>query len=152
MSIKQSMTNNKGFTIVELLIVVIVIAILATITLVSFNNVTSRANQSAADSAVATFSKKAELYLADGPTGKYPIAAADLSGAASSTTYQLPATSFAYAAASTLTADDKNKVTVVTCPASATAATITGLRVSAWKFSGTGSGAAAEAKVLGTCA
>ncbi len=74
--------QREGFTIVELLIVVVVIAILAAITIVSYNGITNRANGSAAASAAATLQKKAELFAADGPTGTYPRALADLTGAA----------------------------------------------------------------------
>lgn len=47
--------NKNGFTIVELLIVVIVIAILATITIVSFNNIQNRANDSAVQADLRNF-------------------------------------------------------------------------------------------------
>ncbi len=156
MSLKQSMTNTKGFTIVELLIVVIVIAILATITIVSFNNITGRANQSASDAAVATFAKKAELFAADGPTGKYPLNAAALN--ADSTKSYFMDSGYTYLTGAAyptspfgLTSDDKNKVTVYACPANTTVAdNVTGLRVYGWNFTGT-VGAALK-KTIGTCA
>ena len=51
--------TNRGFTIVELLIVIVVIAILATITIIGFNGVQNRAKtstgQAAANSAVKKF-------------------------------------------------------------------------------------------------
>lgn len=54
--------TQSGFTIVELLIVVVVIAILAAITIVSYNGITQQANASAAKSTAATVQKKIELY------------------------------------------------------------------------------------------
>lgn len=54
-----------GFTIVELLIVVVVIAILAAITLIAFNNVTGRAKASAAASAAQQAFKKVAVYTVD---------------------------------------------------------------------------------------
>lgn len=51
----------EGFTIVELLIVVVVIAILAAITLVAFNNVTGKAKDSARASTLAQWKKKSEV-------------------------------------------------------------------------------------------
>jgi len=54
--------KQKGFTIVELLIVVVVIAILAAITIVAYNGIQNRAKQSAAQSAVAQASKKIMAY------------------------------------------------------------------------------------------
>lgn len=55
--------SQRGFTIVELLIVVIVIAILAAITLVAFSNVTNRAKASAAASAAQQAAKKVAIYM-----------------------------------------------------------------------------------------
>lgn len=54
----------KGFTIVELLIVVVVIAILAAITIVAYNGIQDRARQSAAQSAVSQATKKIHAYAA----------------------------------------------------------------------------------------
>jgi prepilin-type N-terminal cleavage/methylation domain-containing protein len=82
---------QRGFTIVELLIVIVVIGILAAITLVSYNGITTRANAASAKAASATFQKKAELYQADGTTGKYPLLIADLTGAAATASYAMTA-------------------------------------------------------------
>ena len=80
--IKTKAQQEKGFTIVELLIVVVVIAILAAITIVSYNGITNRANASAAASLASGFQKKIELFAADGPTKTYPRAVADITGSA----------------------------------------------------------------------
>jgi prepilin-type N-terminal cleavage/methylation domain-containing protein len=53
---------RKGFTIVELLIVIVVIAILAAITVVAYNGVQNRARTSAGSSNANMIAKKAELY------------------------------------------------------------------------------------------
>lgn len=75
-------TKQRGFTIVELLIVVVIIAILAAITIVAYNGIQARANTSAAQSAANTLMKKIEAYNAIN-TG-YPktttSVASDLSG------------------------------------------------------------------------
>lgn len=55
--------TSSAFTIVELLIVVVVIAILAAITIVAYNGVTGRAKASAAQSAAETASKKVLTYM-----------------------------------------------------------------------------------------
>jgi len=52
----------RGFTIVELLIVVVVIAILATIMIVSYNGITSQARESARKSDIAAWKKQSEIY------------------------------------------------------------------------------------------
>jgi len=56
--------KHKGFTIVELLIVVVVIAILAAITIVAYNGITQRAKASAAQSLVSQTATKVALYAA----------------------------------------------------------------------------------------
>ena len=62
--------RQKGFTIVELLIVIIVIAILAAVTIIAFNGVQSRAAQAAAQSSVTNAIRKVELFNVD--NGIYP--------------------------------------------------------------------------------
>ncbi len=56
--------KQKGFTIVELLIVVVVIAILAAITIVAYNGIQNRAKDSAAQSTAAQSAKKLAAYYA----------------------------------------------------------------------------------------
>ncbi len=53
---------RRGFTIVELLIVVVVIAILAAITIVAFNGIQNRAKSSAAQTSSSSASKKVFSY------------------------------------------------------------------------------------------
>lgn len=54
--------NQSGFTIVELLIVIVVIAILAAISIVAYNGIQNRGKQSAAQSLASQVAKKAEAY------------------------------------------------------------------------------------------
>lgn len=62
--------NKHGFTIVELLIVIVVIGILAAITVVAFGTIQSRANNAKTVSAVASWGKALQLYKQE--TGDYP--------------------------------------------------------------------------------
>ena len=64
--------QRSGFTIVELLIVIVVIAILATISIVAYNGVQDRANDSAVKADLTTFGKKLELLRIDATDGLYP--------------------------------------------------------------------------------
>jgi len=64
--------HQRGFTIVELLIVVVVIAILAAITIVAYNGIQNRAKQSAAQSLVSQANKKILAYAIQN-TDLYPV-------------------------------------------------------------------------------
>ena len=56
---------NKAFTIVELLIVIVVIAILASITVVAYNGIQQRAKNVKIESNVTTFVKALSIYELD---------------------------------------------------------------------------------------
>lgn len=71
--------NKAGFTIIELLVVIVVIGILASITIVSYNGVTDRAKSVSAKSSASTVAQKAELYRIE--NGSYPTNYDQLSGA-----------------------------------------------------------------------
>lgn len=63
----------RGFTIVELLIVVVVIAILAAITIVAYNGISNQAKDSATRSTVSQIKKGLKLQQAENSSGN-PIA------------------------------------------------------------------------------
>ena len=65
-------SGRRGFTIVELLIVIVVIGILAAITIVAFNGVQNKAKASAAQSAVTQASKKIIAYAVQN-SDQYPV-------------------------------------------------------------------------------
>lgn len=60
----MNVRRNRGFTIVELLIVIVVIGILAAIVVVAYTNITARAKQAKADSAIAEYVKIIQVYNA----------------------------------------------------------------------------------------
>jgi len=62
--------NLRGFTIVELLIVIVVIAILAAISIVAYNGIQQRGRDSNRQSGLANIQKALELYYVD--NGQYP--------------------------------------------------------------------------------
>lgn len=57
--------GHAGFTIVELLIVIVVIGILAAVTIVSFNGVQQRANNTVKYQAAASYEKSIQLYVTE---------------------------------------------------------------------------------------
>ncbi|MNR02952.1 Fimbrial protein precursor [compost metagenome] len=71
----KNMKTDKGFTIVELLIVIVIIGILAAITIVAYNGIQNRGKLSSAQSAANIIVKKAEAYNA--VKGTYPVSAAE---------------------------------------------------------------------------
>jgi len=67
------MRNNRGFTIVELLIVIVVIAILAAISIVAYNGVQERARASSVSSAVVSIQKAFTLWAIEEGYSTWPI-------------------------------------------------------------------------------
>ncbi len=65
--------KTKGFTIVELLVVIVVIGILAAITMVSYSGVTTKANLSANKANASSVISAADAYFAE--YGTYPTKA-----------------------------------------------------------------------------
>ena len=68
-----SKENQRGFTIVELLIVIVVIAILAAITIVAYNGIQNRAADTAVKTDLHNIAKKLALFNVD--NSRYPTAA-----------------------------------------------------------------------------
>lgn len=64
---------KSGFTIVELLIVVVVIAILAAITIVAFNGIQNRAKVASIQTDTENAMKSLELFKIDSPASQYPL-------------------------------------------------------------------------------
>lgn len=56
---------KRGFTIVELIVVVVVIAILASVVIVSYNGIRERANDSAVKAAISQLSRQLGIYNVD---------------------------------------------------------------------------------------
>jgi len=145
-NIKSNTQAQKGFTIVELLIVVVVIAILAAITIVSYNGITNRANASSAAALAASVQKKAELYAADDGTSGYPLNLSALSTADTSKTYYLNIPGGAGLTAVDSTSGKKqvqyvscgvNSSTTTTAPttqSAMSASTVTGAIINYWDF------------------
>lgn len=134
---------QKGFTIVELLIVIVVIGILAAITIVAYNGVTNRANAASALSAANSVDKKAEAYNAE--IGRYPVLTSELTTAAASASYNLPTGAVTFTgsfADITAAPSTPNTVRFLKCAAAAanqaaiTTSNITGVRVSYWDYAG----------------
>lgn len=67
----NTFSQRKGFTIVELLIVIVVIAILAAISIVAYTGIQNRASDSAVKSDLVAIAKQYALYRVDDPSGRY---------------------------------------------------------------------------------
>lgn len=89
---RPNKSTSKGFTIVELLIVIVVIGILAAITVVAYNGITNRSKTASAQSAASSVAKKAGAYNSE--IGNLPTDSTNLTGAATTTTYNLTGVTF----------------------------------------------------------
>lgn len=68
---KHNKYDRRGFTIVELLVVIVVIGILAAVTIVAYNGISARAKNAGIASSVSNFMKARELMKLE--NGKYPV-------------------------------------------------------------------------------
>lgn len=71
-------THSQGFTIVELLIVIVVIAILAALVITAYNGITTQANNSKTAAVVQAYKKALLQYAAE--KGSYPVSGASCLG------------------------------------------------------------------------
>lgn len=83
MSALNPSSHNKGFTVVELLIVIIIVAILATITIVAYSGITAKANTTKAQTNAASLKKVLEAFNAE--FGYYPYTISQITGYNAST-------------------------------------------------------------------
>lgn len=72
--------HQKGFTIVELLVVIVVIGILAAITIVAYNGIQVRARDAQRSSDISAILKSLEIYKINSSTGAYPTATGQSGG------------------------------------------------------------------------
>jgi len=122
--------KQSGFTIVELLIVIVVIGILAAITIVAYSGITARANATKAQTNAANTQKVAESYNAD--NGYYPATAAAFASGSLSTKEPTGVT-VGFTAASLTTSTGLTNVTWE-CLTACTALATTGGRIGWWNF------------------
>lgn len=135
----KKMKAERGFTIVELLIVIVVIGILAAIVIVAYNGVTNRAKGTKAQATGSSIQKKLEAYNAE--VGNYPATYSLLTGAATTATYYIPSGSYTLKTTAVANGDSETTFNFGSCAT-------TGYRVTIWDYT---SGAAKNYDV-GGCA
>lgn len=141
--------KNQGFTLVELLIVIVIIAILTVVSLVAYNGLQNQAKTSAAKSAADAVAKKAELY--NTAKSKYPANLGVLTSKTVGTSsdsqtgepYYLDANTVESGSLSTRP-EKANTIEYVPCPATGDA---TGAHVKYYNFSSN----AVEERQIGSC-
>lgn len=72
--------NKKGFTLVELMVVVVIIGVLVAIAVPVFQNVTKTANQRAVEGNLRTIDGAISMYRANNPTGTIASGGTELHG------------------------------------------------------------------------
>lgn len=82
--------KQTGFTIVELLIVIVVIGILAAITIVAYNGVQQRARDTLRTDTIAQIVDALEVYKSE--NGQYPVATANPGASSWETSNDVPGT------------------------------------------------------------
>ena len=123
--LNKQQRHLTGFTIVELLVVVVIIAILAAITVVAYSSMQTRAKNSAAQTALATFSKKIQVYYH--LKGSYPSSAtAVVSDLGTYKESKLPTSGLAVGAPSPT--NGTNTIKIELCPNG-------GIKLTPWDFS-----------------
>lgn len=132
--------KNRGFTLVELLIVIVIIAILTVVSLVAYNGLQDQARTSTAKSAADSVAKKAELYNTD--VGHYPESLTTLTGASSDKSYRLESTSVNIGSGTVSRPDEPNTVWYTQCGGG------TGARIVIWDYSAK---AASDPRTVGSC-
>lgn len=143
-------TSQKGFTIVELLIVIVVIAILAAISIVAFTGIQQRGRDSARQADVANIVKALSACTADGVawpiTGAAAVTALNSGGTCANLANLGASTVNKLGTTPTSSANTTFGYTV--CPASATAGNGTGAQITWWKEQG---GAGLQTVTAGSC-
>ena len=135
--------KNQGFTLVELLIVIVIIAILTVVSLVAYNGLQNQAKTSAAKSTVDSVAKKAELYNTE--EGKYPSKISVLTGADTKKSYYIAAANVTELGSDTFgSTTPTTTVKYVPCPDTGDA---TGATISYYDYSKN----KVETRVVGTC-
>ena len=137
----KSLRQENGFTIVELLIVIVVIAILAAISIVSYTGIQNRAKETSAQTLASQVAKKADIYYTI--KGVYPTTLADFTDAANPD-FALDGAKVTFATGSVLTATpvSTNFASATETAANSLSQYNSGNRVIYIGVAGTGGGAA----------
>lgn len=123
----KTVRRDSGFTIVELLIVIVVIGILAAITIVAYNGIQSQAKATSAKASAGILQKKLEAYNAD--PGGYPAAATATTNLNSNEASTLAGSGISLGTPTNANGQKTLRLELCTAPAGAT-----GYRITYWDY------------------
>ena len=130
--------KKSGFTIVELLVVIVIIGILAAITIVSYTGITAKANTAKAQSNAQTVQQVVEVMATDN-SGVYPATAAAINTYSGTT--KVPAGITVVPGGTAVNAANGLTSVSYACVATTTTGPClgTGGKITYWDFTGAGS-------------
>ena len=129
---KPNTQKQSGFTIVELLIVIVIIGILASLVIVAYNGIQNRAKTQSAQASASVIQKKIEAYNAD--QGSYPTSTSNTAYIGvlnAQTVSSISATGITLSTPTTATLGNEKRAQVSLCTIPTGA---TGYQIGYWDF------------------
>ncbi len=145
MNLKKYKNDASGFTIVELLIVIVIIGILAAITIVAYGNISSKAKSASAQTAANSVMRKTSAYVAEPTPTEYPLTFAAMTADSTKSYYISNITNLSGTTEMNAQPASPSVVQFLLCGTAnagvatsyATITKVSGVKIDYWKYDGT---------------